>query len=277
MKEMTVVVGRSLIAAALPMMAAYLLAFEMFPSAFHEDNASAAVAGCGYIGAAVSLLATGKALGRLLRLRLLLSLIASGATLAAILMSPTNLSELLMTLFVVAVASSLPLLLLGVLDQIRARQRTDQGEAVSARDADVLATGRFMAVAWNLVLFLLWTTVDFNEMSSIAWWLGTACMLNGSVEVFPGMLGELRFVWSEITRPTSMTIEPAGGRTWSDDESDDGDLDWSPSGSGMSQRYDLGYSEARLINPSTGFEMDGGLDSAGYTFGEDPDPHGDFM
>ena len=259
------------------MTAANLLAFEMFPTVLHEDNASATVAGCGYIGAAVSLLATGKVLGRLLRLRLLFSLIVIGATLAAILMSPTSLSELLMTLFVAAFASSLPLLLLGAFDQIRARRSTAQRAAVAACDDMALVTVRSVAVSLNLVLLLLWTTIDFNDMSSMVWWLGTACMLNGSVEIFPGMLGELRFVWSEITRPTSMTTEPAGGTTWSDDESDDGDFDWSPSGSGMSERYDLGYGEARLINPSTGFEMDGGLDSAGYTFGEDPDPHGDFM
>lgn len=252
MKSRRAIVGQALVAAIAPMLMGAWVAHTIGAETLRSDAAMIAIPACGYAGTAIFLLAQGKLLSIEMRLRLLLSIVAICAIPGSMLLTAAGSSQVAMPLLALATFASLSLPLAGVCELLRSRAAGRTKDELHDR-FDEIVIG-FAVLAWNSLVpaGALFIMVEHFSMTTTSQWVGISLILNGCAYLWSCVLGVLGLAAGGITG----VFEAISGSYGENSHS---------AGYKSNARDDV-----REINPSTGLEMDGVFDSAGYTFGEDP-------
>lgn len=246
------------------MLLAAWVAQLMGSDVLRSDAAMIAIPASGYAGIAIYLLAHGSLLSLELRVRLLLSIVAISVIPASTMLAAAGSSQVTMPLLALATLASLPLALAGVCELAGSGAEGLTKDDVDDRGGK-LALG-FSVLVWSSlvpVLVLVVMVGHFN-MTAATQWLSAALILNGCAYLWSCVLSLLALIASGITgvfeAVTGSVIEDPryrsnlNGYKWA--ESDD---------------------DVCMVNPSTGLQMDGGVDVGGYALGEDPSSHEEAM
>jgi hypothetical protein len=258
MKSKSMIVGQALVAAMAPMLLAAWVAQLMGPDVLRSDAAMIAIPACGYAGIAIFLLAHGGSLSLELRGRLLLSISAISVIPASTMLAAAGSSQVTMPLLALATLASLPLALAGVCELVGSGAEGLRKDEV---DDHELALGVGVLV-WSLSVptLVLGIMAEHFNMTAATQWIGVSLILNGCVFLWSCVLGLLGLIAGGITglleAVTGSVIEDPryrsnlSGYKWADSDDD-----------------------VCMVNPSTGLQMDGGVDIGGYAMGEDPSSH----
>jgi len=269
MKSVKVMLMQGVFAIAAAMLSAELIA-RAGGSGFRESAlAAGGILLAGYLAGAVYLLRHRSLIGRWTRTRLVISLLtplAVGVMVTAQPMTEVNSGILL----IFGTIAAVPLLWLGAHDVARGLRGLPP-ETYSLDNGNKI--GYCASLAWGFVACLILAAfADILHLERVA--LATAGILtiNGSAEI--GVLAWLfvLFLKGGLSEMANTLMNGSGSTHYAHVDDDDL-LDWDTGGIHDGAGSSSMFQEIKIFNPSTGLEMNGGVDTAGNLLGEDPWRH----
>lgn len=225
----------------------------------------------GYLGGVVYLLQHASHIGRWTRVRLVVSLLTPPAVGVMALTQPMS-SEACGVMLIFGTLAALPLLWLAAHDVARGLRGLPP-ETYSFDDGDKSWVIASMAWSLSITSVLLYVVANALDLGKSALYVAGILAVNGGAELGVLAWGLLWFLRGGVEEMGNTLFNGSHHGTATsdnhryvyedDDSSDFMSLDDSDSG----PRESL---EMKMYNPSTGCEMMGALDSAGYMLGEDP-------